>query len=434
MKKKILVFFLTFLSILTFSQKLFSAEELQTDFDVFINYILKAGIDPFKFVSEETFYSKVDEIKTKLNKPMTKGEFFKTIAPMIHLFSDVHYGIVFNITTDTLVMPFEPVVVGNRLFVKNSLVEDLNNNSEVLEIDGRKVQDMIEEFRKYIPRIISKRIDLVLGHMVLLLPEIEGKDTFDLLIKNGNIEKQIQISAFTKVGIINKIKKLNLKIDKPISFERKGKIGILNIKSFSFKYERLEYYKDFLKEVFKNSKDMTDLIIDLRKNPGGYLENIYELFKYLTDKKLVTWGIEYVYTNLPGNKEIKRIRKNHDLKIEIIPVKDNFKGKVWLLVDDTMASIAVVATYLFQKFELGKIIGEKPKEPVNTLSVRFSTNYILPNTELSLLIPNGKYYFEEEPKIVIDYERKMTEKEEIDYLLGERDVVLDYAFEIISKS
>lgn len=58
---------------LSFSQESFQPEELQTDFDVFINYILKAGIDPFEFVSKDVFYSKVYEIKDKLNKPMTKG-------------------------------------------------------------------------------------------------------------------------------------------------------------------------------------------------------------------------------------------------------------------------------------------------------------------------------------------------------------------------
>ncbi|QTA38014.1 hypothetical protein JYK00_00230 [Thermosipho ferrireducens] len=436
MKKKIIILFLMFLSVLTISQELFQPEELQKDFDVFINYILKAGIDPFKFVSEETFYSKVDEIKTKLNKPMTKGEFFKTIAPMIHLFSDVHYGIVFNITTDTLVMPFEPVVVGNRLFVKNSLVKELENKAEILKIEGKDVKEIINELKQYLPKVRSDVIHAQVSFLFSYFPEIEDKNTFELLLKINGTKKSVEINAIKYGEKLKQTKQLypDEWEKRKFSFERKGSIGILKIRTFSYSYRSSGYYKEFLEKTFKENKDMSDLIIDLRGNSGGPLYNVWELFKYLTFHPLKVHLVGYNCKNIPlTDGRIKRTLEKYELNPKIIPAKDNFKGKIWLLINNRIASGAVITTYLFKKFSFGKIIGEKTTEPVNSLGASLG-KYILPNTKILVSISGGYYWIEDNPEIEIDYGKNLTEEEKIDYLLGEGDVMLDYAFEIISKN
>lgn len=178
------------------------------------------------------------------------------------------------------------------------------------------------------------------------------------------------------------------------------------------------YYKEFLEEVFKNNKDMSDLIIDLRGNYGGSLYNVWELFKYLIDKKLELWSVYYASTITIKGEKVKRFKIKHSINDKIIPAEDNFKGKVWLLTDRSLASSAPVATYFFKKLNLGKIIDEKPMKPVNTLAI--VKPYVLPNTGLMVKVPNVSYWFEKEPEIIIDYERKIMEEERIEWLLGKK--------------
>lgn len=107
----------------------------------------------------------------------------------MHLFSDGHYGITFNIIPYILVMPFEVIVVKDRMFVKYSLVNELENKAEILEINGRDVKEIINELKQYLPRIRSNAIYTQVVFLFLYLPEIESKNTFELLLKIGDIQK-----------------------------------------------------------------------------------------------------------------------------------------------------------------------------------------------------------------------------------------------------
>ncbi|APT73066.1 hypothetical protein BG95_08535 [Thermosipho sp. 1063] len=423
-------------AMISFNQQLFSPEELQKDFEIYINYILKSGIDPFEFVSQEKFYSEVNRIKGQLNKPMTKGEFFKTIAPIIHIFSDGHYGVFFNITPDILVMPFEPVVVGNRLFVKNSLVTELENKVEILKIDDRNVEEIINDLKLFLPKISSDVLFKHLEDLIKLFPEIEDKNNFKVLIKTNDIKKVIKVNAIKFEEAIKKKKELYPEEWKKrkLSFERRRDIGILKISTFMYSYRWLTYYKEFLNKTFSENEDLSDLIIDLRGNSGGFLDNVWELFKYLTQNPLQIYLVGYTCKNIPlSNGKIKRTLEKYELNPKILPARHNFNGKIWLLVNNRMFSAAVVATYFFKKLNVGKIIGKRPREPVNSLGAALG-KYILPNTKILVLIPGGYYKITDNPKIEVDYEKELTEDEEIDYLLGENDVMLDYAFEIINKN
>lgn len=169
--------------------------------------------------------------------------------------------------------------------------------------------------------------------------------------------------------------------------------------------------KDFKKEIesvfYQIQQDsLTNLIIDIRNNPGGNSELADILTSYVYDRpykansKILIKRSEQYYRYLRGYfswwfrpflKFIKQIEdyKNtsigetyEDVKGNKYPIKTayRFEGKKYLLINSNTFSTALGFATVFKDYNIGEIIGEPTKSEVNEFGDIYP--FDLPNSGL----------------------------------------------------
>lgn len=196
--------------------------------------------------------------------------------------------------------------------------------------------------------------------------EKAGIKTGDKIIKI-NDKSTIDMSVDEAVKIIRGPKgtEVNIQvyrdgIDKPIDFKIKRDIiqlptldkfydantGIYTIKVYSFSEQVNTLFKNAI-EDFASSKS-NKLILDLRGNPGGYLESSVDMSSYFIPSGKVVVSQDY------GEK--KKIEHLRSLGYDLLK---NKKFKMVILVDEGSASASEIVTGALQDYGLATIIGEK---------------------------------------------------------------------------
>lgn len=168
-------------------------------------------------------------------------------------------------------------------------------------------------------------------------------------------------------------------------------IAVLKITNFS---GNPEMYKLLLDSI--EQKAYSNLIIDLRENPGGYFEPAFLVANFLTDKELISgffpsrkWYEEY--DRLPNKDDIDMFHCINGDSIQTysdygfyISTKDSeskFDGDVYLLVNRWTGSTAEVVTIGAKEYGLAKIAGEK------TAGMLLSVKSFHLDKDIMLLVP-----------------------------------------------
>lgn len=154
--------------------------------------------------------------------------------------------------------------------------------------------------------------------------------------------------------------------------------GVFVIKLFSFTANSTELFKKALEDFYNSKNDK--LIIDLRGNPGGYLDAAIDISSwFLPSQKTV------VIEDYGNNKKPKTYRskgynlfKNRDLKLVII-------------INEGSASASEIVTGALQDHNIAKVVGQKSygKGSVQEV-VDITKNTILKVTVAKWLTPNGR--------------------------------------------
>ena len=209
------------------------------------------------------------------------------------------------------------------------------------------IEENIPTIIRLIPDSPAKKSGILPGDMIL---EVDGKTTEGLDL--DTVTSLIKGEPGTLVNI--KIKRYNSKEPFIISIKREI-IRVQVVKSGKLT-DKIYYIKisDFGDDTASNVKNiLTDgaigyksLIIDLRGNPGGYLDEAINLLQYFfTDKMLV-------YTK-GRNKQFNETyyAKNNQF------VSDNVK--IVVLVDENSASAAEIFTAVMKDYNRATIVGQK---------------------------------------------------------------------------
>lgn len=205
------------------------------------------------------------------------------------------------------------------------------------------------------------------------------------------------------------------KIDFPIIETKLRDDNIFVITFYSFSENSASLFKNAIKEFYESGSDK--LILDMRGNPGGYLDSAVDIGSWFIDKGKVIVKEDF------GDKKKGDSYRSHGPRI----FNDNLKFVV--LVDGGSASAAEILAGALKEYGIATIVGEKTfgKGSVQEL-VKITNDTSLKVTVAKWLTPNGLSISEKglEPNIVVP----MT----ADDVKKNKDPQMDKAVEILLKA
>lgn len=190
------------------------------------------------------------------------------------------------------------------------------------------------------------------------------------------------------------------------------------IKLFSFTSDSSELFRNALRDFVNSGKNK--LIIDLRNNPGGYLDSAWDIASWFLPK-----GEVIVTEDFGGRRENRDYRsKGYD----VLNKKFGKDYKVVILVNNGSASASEIVAGALQEHGVAKLVGIKTfgKGSVQEL-VSITDDTSLKVTIARWLTPKGHNLSHD--GLVPDYEVKITAKD----IEAKKDPQMDKAVEILRK-
>lgn len=247
---------------------------------------------------------------------------------------------------------------------------------------------------------------------------IDGKPSLDL-----TTEKAVKLirgpkGTTVKIGVLRNggAKPLNFEIvraviDVPtIKTEIKGDVFVISL--YNFFAQAQTQFNDALKDFVSSGK--TKLVLDLRGNPGGYLDSAVNMASWF-----LPLGKPIVREDFGGNIGENVYRsKGYDI------FKENLK--MIILVDNGSASASEILAGALQEYNIAKLVGVKTygKGSVQEfLSITKDTS--LKVTVAKWLTPSGKSISED--GLTPDYEVKITDAD----VKAEKDPQMEKALELL---
>ncbi|MTI30560.1 S41 family peptidase [Xanthovirga aplysinae] len=383
---------------------------------------------PYDFTSKKEFWRTVEDTKKKITDSTTFGEFIWYCSQIISNIGCSHtqFG-WFNQESEILPIskrfPIEARFIENRLYVSDPLVNGgkLAPGEEILSINGRKVSEIQEEIYKHIVSQAKietyKRILLNAYFTAYISYALGFPDSFQIRIRNN--PGPIRLTSLSSYQYKPRIKpeddcqeNLCLKI-----LEEK-KTAVMKIRSFIFYGEKISIFRTFIDESFKgiNSKNIQNLIIDVRMNGGGASQASTYLLQHISSKPFI-----YFPNESAGYQSGKKYG----------PSEMRFQGNIYILQDGDGHSSTGHFLSLVKQMRMATLIGEEAGSNFFCTDNR-KRDLKLTHTGISYSVARMAYFTtaQDLPKdkgILPDH----YVVQGIEDFLNNHDTVLEYAFNLI---
>ncbi|SMC33747.1 S41 family peptidase [Cellulophaga tyrosinoxydans] len=318
--------------------KLHQVSELQKDVDVAYHKLRKLHPKLYQFISEEALDFKFDSLKKSIKEPMTSADFYLKLAPVVAEVRQGHISIGAPSKRftkkerksnakkqfDIAKLKFEKVA--DAVIIKESFGKDSTLvGSEVLLVDNDSITEITEKYKKlfssdgYNKTFQDKFIALNLlafyskhsGYLDSISLTLKKQDSvftrkFLRVPKDSVNKKTTEVDSLknTTIAQLTKAEKQLARKKAKLNKKNNRKYGFISgttqyTRNFKFvgadslvAYMKIRgfgngNYKKFYKEVFAkiDSSKSENLIIDLRDNLGGRLDEIAYLYTYLVSEE-----------------------------------------------------------------------------------------------------------------------------------------------------
>ena len=281
--------------------------------------------------------------------------------------------------------------------------KDTGNNTIIKVLDSSPAGKAGLKEGDILVKVNKTKLKGVYGDKLVKLIRGKAGSIVNITVKRGNKTKSYNV----KRDIIELDS-----VSSKLLEENDQKIGYIRIDTFAS-----NTYKQFNKQLKKlENKDMDSLIIDVRNNPGGHLNQARQILSLFFNKKTILYQID--------NQKYKQ--KVYSL------TKDTKDYKVAILINGESASASeVVASCFKENYKNGILIGEKTygKGTVQK-SKSLSTGTSIKYTTEKWLTSKGKWI--EGKGIKPDHEVKQSDEyyEKPNY---ETDTQLQEALKLLKK-
>ena len=422
------------------------------DLDMLVAKCENVHPDLYYHIPKESFSKILNKVKNNLPDKISELQFTKVCFQLCSHFKDGHTKPLLNLLEKRnqwffkCSFPYKINVIDNRLYISDSFVPvgGIPLGSEIIEINGKTANEFISEMET----LLSYESDTWRNTLLSDPNKIAMWNDFNsykLKYKKKGSDKILETTAAG--GIISKIISKGRYRDKR-SAQLVYKVLPDNIGYIGF-YDchDLSGYKQFFSSTFAdiNRKSIDDLIIDVRKNGGGYSIIGLDLMKYIFHQpfqefdsltfKVSNELIETKKLDYYLNSEKQVIGNMYTIIPDYLSPYDKplrFSGNTYLLTDKGTFSAATIFVSTFKCFGNGKIIGE----PTGGLSVTFGDVYgfTLPNSNIKMWTSWKKFYqacgIDNGLGVIPDYVVKNSPTDEI----GGQDKVLEYTLDLIKNS
>ncbi len=413
---------------------------LKQDVDLTHQILKDAHPGLYWYITKKDLDYKFDSLKLTITAPLTTKEFYLKMSPLISTIKCAHTKIYLpqkiyknkeRLELNNKITPlnqFNYHLENNKLYI----LSNKNNNeliqkgTELLEIENVKIPTIINNLKELISYDgynFSSR-DIVFNFYFASLYEtyFGEKDSLWLKYKLANnvigegfiktiIKKKD--TGTVKPQIVKKLNKNRGKLEDgetPLEFKFLGnekRFAYLKIKSFEIPTAN---FNSFYKESFDSIRNAgtENLIIDLRNNGGGTLEDSRNLFAYLTDKEFVYLakpitkgnfyqnkygnGFERVIYFLTKNIETDYVTQdekgnNYSFMIgykPLKPQKNNFKSKVYVLINENSFSASSLLSANLKAINRATFVGTETGGGENQCTAGKIQTIMLKNAKLIL--------------------------------------------------
>lgn len=453
--------------------RLYQPSELIADLDFLAKTLEEVHPDLYAYTPKSIFAEEQRKIKSELETPVSRIDFYLRVVPLVAMLNEGHTKIYppyeeyyHFVRQGGLLFPFDLDLKDHKAFVAANYSVDslITKGSELLSINGIPTGEIVDRLLLLISgeklNFKSGYLEDFFGQILWLVYRFEGEFEIEFISKSDG-KRCVRSIAGVDYNTIQTKKEKDLKESEEDYYTYHSlsdeKIGIIDFRRFV----NLEEFKKFLRETFTEvqKETITDLIIDIRENGGGYSELVDPLLSYITDKPVVG-GLHF---EIKVSKQIKDYNRStlrwyvkwlpfeyiHPtwrkmwntpeggvaiIRHEPEKPKDNrlrFNGQVYLLIGPHTYSTAQGFAATVQDYELGTLIGEETGGVASSFGAWYP--FDLPNTRLWVFVSTKRI-----PRpggicdgrgVVPDYEVKQSEKD----LKEGIDTVMEFTKQLIKS-
>ena len=391
-------------------QKALQPKQMKEDLDFLFKTIEEVHPNMYAYTSKDEFDRCRDGLYHQINQPLTRAEFYKLAAPVVAELRSGHLRL-WPPNGDFRAMSRNVFAIGLHWDGQNAIVkenygpENLPLGGKLLEINGQDANSIIYKFARYKadecknmdPWIIEKADFL----RFFLWLEFGDVKTLNLKIKaKDGKEDTYTVTTIPARKLAEQVK------------DNEDKWSYRHIPKYNAGLMEINHwintprFNEFLNKTFEiiNDNETSNLIIDLRNNPGGYSPPVQWILNYLTDKPFRT--AEKVETKVSQHflqatgrtlEEFRRMLGDESIEvgrvitqnIHLRTPKDKlyrFSGNIFVLIGRQTASASVEFASAIKCFNIGVLVGEETGDTTVSFGAMFS--FKLNNSRLRFGVPS----------------------------------------------
>jgi hypothetical protein len=386
----------------------------------------------YLYVTEQRFNKICDSIKASIEDDLPLSSFYQKLNYVANETGCSHTVLQLpDAAYDTLLnrkyfFPYSVKLIEDKLYI-NSYEYDLPECTEITDINGIPVKTILQN--------------------IMVFEGVEGKHryaqkaiatasfSFNYFLKYGAVQKFnlniIDTNGVATTAVENAItlqewndrdynyqyfydKKV---MDYDLYLNNEKNYSYMRLKTFSYTDgEEQDAFENFCSNSFQllRSKNIKNLIIDVRDNRGGSLYNLFLFYSYLSSKpfkeyKNVTSKVEripfehllsqnfrendlYDVNNKLSTEFVKTTSRNYYLLADSLvdtwqPDPQRFLGDIFLITNSSVTSSGSYFSLLVKNGGVGRIIGEETAGGACSGNGFTNVEYVLPNSQIKLILP-----------------------------------------------